>query len=181
MKKSKKSFFRFLHYFDFYGINFPFRYRKKPRFSTKLGVVLSLITVSFSLIVSFIYFIQLIDRNYFELYTFQENKTLKIDFSDVPLMIGLLDTFGNSVTIDSNYIEIFIDNNNHIVTNNGERKIERVSTLIELESCTNYLNSLNSTFKNEILNNLEDLKIDDFLCIKQGQNLSFSGLYGDMI
>ena len=181
MNNSKKSILHFLNYFDFYGINFPFRYRKKPRFATKLGVLLSFITVIFSLIVSMIYIIQLIDRNYFELYSFQENKNLKIDFSDVPLMIGLLNTFGDSVTIDSNYIEILLDNNNHIVTNDGERTIERVSTLIELESCTNYINSLNSSFKNEIINNIEGLKIDDFLCVKQGQNLSFSGLYGDII
>ena len=181
MKETKKSCFNFFNLFDFYGINFPFRYRKKPRFATKLGILLSLITVIFSLMFSIIYLKELIDRHYFELFTFRNKSRTKIDFSNIPLMVGLLDSFGNPVKIDPNYVDIILDNNNHIIKKNGERSIERISKSIELDSCINYLDSLNSTFKNDIINGLDNLNINEFLCVKQGQNLTFSGLYGDMI
>ena len=148
MKETKKSCFNFFNLFDFYGINFPFRYRKKPRFATKLGILLSLITVIFSLMFSIIYLKELIDRHYFELFTFRNKSRTKIDFSNIPLMVGLLDSFGNPVKIDPNYVDIILDNNNHIIKKNGERSIERISKSIELDSCINYLDSLNSTLKN---------------------------------
>ena len=73
---------------------------------------------------------------------------MRIDFSNIPLMIGLLGSFGNSIKIDPNYVDIILDNNNHIIKNNGERSLERISKSIELDSCINYLDSLNSTLKN---------------------------------
>ena len=115
MKETKKSCFNFFNLFDFYGINFPFRYRKKPRFATKLGILLSLITVIFSLMFSIIYLKELIDRNYFELYSFRNKSTMRIDFSNIPLIIGLLGSFGNSIKIDPNYVDIILDNDNHLI------------------------------------------------------------------
>ena len=180
--ENKKKSFNFLNLFDFYGINFPLRYRKKPRFATKLGILLSLITVIFSVIFVLIYLIQLIDRSYFELYKFREKEAREIDFSNIPLMIGLLDSFGNAKKIDTNYIEIQIDNNDHqIIQKNGTRIIQRISNKIEIESCEKYLNSLNHSYKNEIISYLNEQRIEYNFCVKQGQKLKFSGRYGDMI
>ena len=180
--ENKKKSFNFLNLFDFYGINFPLRYRKKPRFATKLGIILSLITVIFSVIVVSIYLVQLIDRSYFELYNYKEKETREIDFSNIPLMVGLYDSFGNSIKIDTNYIEIQIDNNDHqIIQTNETRVIKRISNKIEIESCDNYLNSLNISYKNELINYLNQQRIENNICVKQGQKLTFSGRYGDII
>ena len=180
--ENKKKSFNFLNLFDFYGINFPLRYRKKPRFATKLGIILSLITVIFSVIVVSIYLVQLIDRSYFELYNYKEKETREIDFSNIPLMVGLYDSFGNSIKIDTNYIEIQIDNNDHqIIQTNETRVIKRISNKIEIESCDNYFNSLNISYKNELINYLNQQRIENNICVKQGQKLTFSGRYGDII
>ena len=55
MDNKESKFFKFISEIDFYGINFPFRYRKKSNFPTKLGILLSIFTLIFSIIFAIIY------------------------------------------------------------------------------------------------------------------------------
>ena len=70
-------------------INFPFRYRKKSNFPTKLGILLSIFTLIFSFIFAFLYFLDMVNRKSFGLYSYEEKIIKDIDFSDIPVIIGI--------------------------------------------------------------------------------------------
>ena len=119
------NFFNFLYEFDFYGMNFLFYYKKKEKFQTKLGLLLSLLTIIFSIIFTVIDFFDTINRKTFSLYSYLKNNDITIDFSDIPIMIGINDALGNSKKIDKDFISINIYKTMYKVFNENEKIITK--------------------------------------------------------
>ena len=181
MDNKESKFFKFISGIDFYGINFPFRYRKKSYFPTKLGILLSIFTLIFSIIFAIIYFLDMVNRKSFGLYSYEEKIIKDIDFSDIPVIIGIQNFLGETKLIDKNYIEISLYNSIYKTVDYNTKLIGNISKRIELEKCDKYFNSLNESFKNEINNKLFYYNLSNYLCIKKGQNFEISGKFGDVL
>ena len=180
MDKKQSNFVKFINGIDFYGINFSLRYKKKSDFPTKLGILFSIFTLVFSFIFAIIYFIDMINRKSYELYSYEEKNIKNIDFSNIPIMIGIQNYLGESKMIDKNYIEISLYNTIY-KTDYDKKLTENVTKRIELEQCNKYFNSLNDSFKNEINKNLLYYNFSNYLCIKNGQKFEVSGKFGDLL
>ena len=176
------NFFNFLYEFDFYGMNFLFYYKKKEKFQTKLGLLLSLLTIIFSIIFIVIYFFDTINRKTFSLYSYFKNKDITIDFSDIPIMIGINDALGNSKKIDKDFISINIYKTMYKVFNENEKIItKKISIPLELESCDVTIYSYDESIRNEIIKNYYYYNLSNFLCPKIGQNISIKGKFATLI
>ncbi len=176
------NFFNFLYEFDFYGINFLFHYKKKEKFQTKLGLLLSLLTIIFSIIFIVIYFFDMINKKTFSLYSYLKNKDITIDFSNIPIMIGIIDPLGNSKKIDKDFISINIYKTMYKTFHENENIItKKILIPIELESCDVSIYSYDESIRNEIIKNYYYYNLSNFLCPKIGQNISIKGKFGNLI
>ena len=167
---------------DIYGLSVPLRYNKKTKYYTKFGHLFSLIAILSSLIVILYYCIKVFKHDNFSIIhnTKQLYGKQILNFSRVPLLIGFINDGGRPVEIDSKYINITLDKNDHYPEKNEEgiMYLRRESISIKLEYC-----NLNKHFNNdtEIINMIKDFEYNKYLCVVPGQNLSIAGRFGDSI
>ena len=174
----KREIYEVLKFFDMYGFQFNLKYKNKNIYSSIFSILFTFLTFFITFILGLIFFIDLFKHKEFNIVINDVNilnKETIIDFSNVPLMIGFLNGF-IPAEINSKYIYIIFQRNEHYVRLNekGKDYIERLSYKIELESCN----------ESHFYGNEEYFKSIDyskFLCPKIGQNLTFSGRYGDKI
>ena len=173
---------KLLNKLDLYGLSFPLRYKAHHEYNTLCGVTLSLLTIIIIAIVVVIFVVQTFRRSVVSVIHNSEQLYEKkiLNFSRVPLLIGFINDGGRPVEIDSKYIKITLDKNDHYPDKNKEgiMYLRRESTSIKLEYC-----NLNKHFNNdtEIINMINDFEYNKYLCVVPGQNLSIAGRFGDSI
>ena len=179
MKKFEDYYVKipFIYSFDIYGVDFSLRYKNKEKFPTKIGIILSIISILGIIIISVKSLVEIFNKNNFSLVS-NENKInnfYQIDLNDFPIFLGILDS-------------------NNIIQNFDERiyKIEAKSELVNIYYENNY-RKLNKTYKTIILENCSNnskLKknnyffkenISNYLCFKENQNLKFYGKHLNLI
>ena len=156
---------------NIYGIPFQLRYRKSEKYSTIIGLILSLLTFMMVILIAIMYSLDLIKHTGFNIMLNYNPIKIKtpIDFSKIPFMIGFVNWSRSNQILNSSYLSLTFDRNVHNVYKDKEGiiKIERISNPIKLENCNP--------------NIMNDFQYDKFLCPIQGQNLNFSGRFGDNI
>ena len=98
-----KSFKNYLDNFNIYGINIPLRYHQNSYFSSSIGILFSILT--------FLSLIGIIIKNIIELFNYSNFSLIqssapydsRIDFSEIPLMLGLIDNEGKLYSIDESF------------------------------------------------------------------------------
>lgn len=179
MKKININNLSFIRNLDIYGIQFPLRYKKKSSYSTKPGIIFSIITFIIAIII-IIYFGQdVIKQKNFSIISSQQSvyHDSIINLSNETIFFVLTSQNGSFIEIDYSYLNITSESNNHIVDKEDNFKLKRYSKKIELEKCnSSYLKKYNYNF--EVIN---ENNINKFICIKPNQNLTFYGRYGDKI
>jgi len=164
---------------NLYGINFPLRYKKEETYSTITGIILSITTIFFVIVISILYGKNIILKTGYSLVTNYiplKQKTL-IDFSDTPIMFGFATNGGTISYMDPSLISLSFERNVHNVylDENGIYQLERISIKVEMEYCNKSKHFIN---KNDFMKYFEYNK---FLCPKPNQNLTFGGRFGDNI
>jgi len=164
---------------NIYGIPFQLRYRKSEKYSTIIGLILSLLTFMMVILIAIMYSLDLIKHTGFNIMLNYNPIKIKtpIDFSKIPFMIGFVNWSRSNQILNSSYLSLTFDRNVHNVYKDKEGiiKIERISNPIKLENCNPNIHFIG---KNYFMN---DFQYDKFLCPIQGQNLNFSGRFGDNI
>ena len=179
MKKININNLSFIRNLDIYGIQFPLRYKKNSSYSTKPGIIFSIITFIIAIII-IIYFGQdVIKQKNFSIISSQQSvyHDSIINLSNETIFFVLTSQNGSFIEIDYSYLNITSESNNHIVDKEDNFNLKRYSKKIELEKCnSSYLKKYNYNF--EVIN---ENNINKFICIKPNQNLTFFGRYGDKI
>ena len=159
---------------NIYGVDFQLLYKKEDIYHTIIGIILSIISFTIVISVSVIYTLELFDKTSFSLTTntIQIGGEASIDFSNVPILLSFSDLNGTGKVLDPTLVNLKIVRQENIpIINNDEHLIKSTFTEIELEECQN--NEMNSKIIKEGYN------IQNFMCVKQGQNLKISGRFGD--
>ena len=161
---------------NIYGVDFQLLYKKEEIYHTILGLILSIISFTIVISTSIKYALELFDNKSFTLATntLQIGGGASIDFSNVPIFLSFSDLNGTSKTIDPTLINLkIIHQENTPIIINGENLINSTNTEVKFEECKN--NEINSKIINEGYN------IKNYMCIKEGQNLTINGRFGDSV
>ena len=163
-EKQKSSIF---NNFDFYGIDFPLRYKNQERFSSIIGLVLSIISIIIILIIIIFQAKDIFNYKYYTLYLneYFDNKYF-INLNDLNIMIGIANNKGKIIEIDNNYLTIAAKINNFSVQFNNEINLN--SSFLELISCAN--NKIN-----------EEFDISNLMCFNSNQSLNIHGKFNDIL
>ena len=159
---------------DLLNISIPLSYRKQYYFSTNIGATLSIflfIITSFTIIYEIIV---LYKKNSFTLTTTQyTDLSQMIDFSKTPFLFLIVNDKGQKIDIDERLIQLEAYDIELYLTKDENGKLENhlKSKKLELETCDKIFSN-NSEYSSLILNN--------YICIKPGQNVTAYGLFGDV-
>ena len=165
---------------DLYGLTFHLRYKKHKTYHTLSGIILSIIAI-FGLIGILLFFlIKIVNRKDMFLISNTENSHIKrlFNFSNNPILIGFFKN-GETIEIDSTYIKITLDKNDHYPykDKDGIINIRRESTSIKLEKCDINIH-FNDTYIKELI---KEFEYEKYLCPVPGQNLSIGGRWSDNV
>ena len=179
MKISKSSFNSIqskLSKFNFFGLDFPIRYKKEPIFSSYIGITFSFLAIILIILNIIKYTIDLFKYSNFRVISNQidldTNKS--INFSESPIMLGLSNIIGVPLEIQEKYFKFKMikttispihENNNFVSLNIYER-------YIEFDSCDILKKYYNMSI-------FEGFDFEKYLCPKPYQNISIRGRYGD--
>ena len=169
-----------LNLIDLYGLTFHLRYKKHKTYHTLSGIILSIITI-FGLIGILLFFlIKIVNRKDMFLISNTANSHIKrlFNFSNNPILIGFFKN-GETIEIDSTYIKITLDKNDHYPykDKDGIINIRRESTSIKLEKCDINIH-FNDTYIKELI---KEFEYEKYLCPVPGQNLSIGGRWSDNV
>ena len=165
--------FNILKSINIYGMPFSIRYKNKSTYISTLGIILSIITILSITSLFLYYFIELIyHTNFTILSNNDKSKEYSINLSNIPIMVGLMNTNATLLELNKEYLSIsawrssLISNNN----SNGYISFKR----LELEYCNE------SIYQNEYPE-MKNYDLSKYLCLKPNQNLEINGRYGDSI
>ena len=164
--------------YDLFGIDFPIRYQSQRKASTLISKILSIISYIILLILIILYIIEIYNHKNLNVVICQKYlfENYLVDFSEIPILIGIKNNFNEIQEIDNNYYSLKIETNENIPNfKNGIRNIYNNITNIELEKCNKNL------LKNQFLNQISAQDINYLYCIKPNQNLTFYGKYSDFL
>ena len=165
-EKNKHSF---LNDLDFYGIDFPLRYKNQERYSSLIGIILSLISIILILIILIFQAKNIFNYKYYTLFLDESyNNDYYINLNELNIMIGIVDNKGNFIEIDDNYLTISAKINNFSIQSNNELNLN--STFLDLISCNLTNIKINEEFNNSNL-----------LCFNPNQSLNIKGKYNDFL
>ena len=160
----------FIYSFDIYGVDFSLRYKNKEKFPTKIGIILSIISILGIIIISVKSMIDIFNKNNFSLVS-NENKInnfYQIDLNDFPIILGILDSNNIIQNIDESIYKIEAKSELvNIYYENNYRKLNKTYNKIILENCSN-----NSKLKKQ---NFFKENISNYLCFQENQDLKFYG------
>ena len=195
-KNEQSSFIGFFESINIYGMPFSIRYKNKTTFSSKIGIILSIITILIILSLTLYFLIELITHSSFTiLFCNDRSKLHSIDLSNIPIMFNFLDLQSNSFLINQNLFSLSVwmkhftsiknnsDNNNNnngnynnndelIINNNYNYHVKY--SKIELESCENSIYI-------EKYPEMKKYELNKFLCIQPNQKIEIFGRHGDLI
>ena len=177
-EQKKNVVFSILQKIDLYGIQFPFHYKKETEFSTRISIIMSLISIIFISTFLIYYFIILFEKKEFSIIKSSLAETKLIDFSNIPILIALKGKNGY-IELNNSIFEIKAETVHHIVT--GQINTKREINKLEFENCSTYFSKLNDNEVYSIENYVNNLEINKYICLKSGQNISFHGRYGDSL
>ena len=169
---------KYLQVINLYGIGFPLRYKKDEKYQTVFGIILSILTIFFIILILILFGADVLYRTGYSIVTNYlplKHKTL-IDFSKRPFILGCASQ-GKITGIDFSKISISFERNVHNIylDENGIYQLERISNIIEIEYCNKSKHYLN---QNDFMNKFN---YSNYLCPKPNQNLNFGGRFGDNI
>ena len=164
-QKQKKNNISFLlSYFKFYGNTFPIYYQKHSKYSSKLGLILGIITIIIIISLFIHDIILMLNRSNFNIIISEKNKINQtMNFSEIPFMIKLFSQNKNDLEVNV-YKKKYNISNNKILIN---------SYPIKIESCEN------SLFIKKYPE-MDKFPLNDYLCLTPNQNLSIFGKYNDL-
>ena len=168
----------FLKCFDFYESFITLSFKKDDLYRTPFGGLLTLITSIILLIITLIFFIQLINReNYTILASTSIDHSSCLDFSNIPIMVGLIEAT-NLISLDDRLFNIeLLDIQYESINNKGDNAFSKLKTTkLKLINCS-YLEKNESYFRSNVFSNFN---LSKYLCISPGQNISFYGSYSDL-
>ena len=119
--------------YDLYGLDFPIRYQSQRKASTLISKILSIISYIILLILIILYIIEIYYHTNLNVIICQKYlfENVFIDFSEIPILIGIKNNFNEIQEIDNNYYSLKIETNENIpYFKNGIRKIENNITNI---------------------------------------------------
>ena len=164
--------------FNFYGLNFPLRYKNETKFSSYLGITLSFLSIILLIIIVIKYGYDLLSYSNFTVIQSQKdlNREKIINFTDIPLMIGLCDNLGNPIQFNKKYYQITMYKQSiyPLFENNSFIGIESKMNNIEITTCNDSQKIL-SAFEL-----FEGFDYEKYLCPKSNQNLYIKGRYGEV-
>jgi hypothetical protein len=159
----------FLNNFDFYGIDFPLRYKNQERYSSIVGIILSLISIILILIILIFQAKNIFNYKYYTLFLDESyNNDYYINLNELNIMIGIVDNKGNFIEIDKNYLTVSAKMNNFSSQFNNELNLN--SSILDLISCNLTNIKINEEFNNSKL-----------LCFNPNQSLNIKGKYNDFL
>ena len=131
--KEKKPFY---HNFDFYGIDFPLRYKNEDKFSSIIGLILSLISMFLILIIIIYNVKNIFNYKFYTLYTIESfNNECSLNLENLEIMIGIVDNKGNFIEIKNEYFKISAQISNFISLNKNNFEYNFTVSFLELTSC----------------------------------------------
>ena len=160
----------FMNNFDFYGIDFPLRYKNQERYSSIVGIILSLISIILILIILILQAKNIFNYKYFTLFLDESyNKDYYINLNELNIMIGIFDNnYRNFIEIDDNYFTVSAKINNF--SSNFHNELNLNSSFLDLISCNLTNIKINEEFNNSNL-----------LCFNPNQSLNIKGKYNDFL
>ena len=174
MKLKKQSkLFTILESVDIYGMPFLIRYKNRSKYSSTLGIILSLISIIIIFSLFFYNFFELINHSTFTILNYAEKvKEHSINLTNIPVMFGLVDINIKPLEIKPEFFNINVWSKNLIPIN--ETHINIILNRIELEYC-------NESIYQYDYPEMKNYDLSKYLCIKPNQNLRIKGRYGDSI
>ena len=171
---SKSILSKITKIFKSINIYVPLLYKKDEIFNTTLGVLLSILSYIIIILVSLFYSLELFNKSSFSLTTNtnQIDGEYYLNFSNLPILLSFSDLNGTSKELDPTLVNLkFIHQINKPELINGKNYINLSLNEIELEECK--INNINSKLIEEGYN------INNYMCVKKGQNLYINGRFGD--
>ena len=175
---------------NIYGMPFSIRYKNKMTYTSKIGIILSIITILSISALIFYYFYQLITHSSFTVLLCNDKSKLhSINLSNIPIMFSFLDLNSNLFLINQDIFSLSVwmknfssihndfnvnQNNNNDITINNNNNYHIHYSRIELELCEN------SIYKTKYPD-MKKYDLSKFLCIKPNQKIELSGRHGDLI
>ncbi len=172
--KQDSKFKVFFKSINIYGIPFLLHYKKSSTYTSSLGIILSIFSILFLSFLTLYNFIRLIKRSSFSVITSNDNKSShSINLSNIPMMIGLLDSNGSLYEMTQKYYNITAFMKTLIPLNYSDVSIKYKR--LELELCNE------SIYVNEYPEMKQNYDLSNYLCIKPNQSIIINGRYGDTI
>ena len=175
MRQEKNSKIKvFLKSINIYGIPFHLHYKKSSTYTSTIGIILSILSILFLSFLTLYHFIRLIKRTSFSVLTSYDNKSSHIiDLSNIPIMIGLLDSNSSLYEMTHKFYNITVFMKSLIPLNYSTASI--YYRRIELESCNE------SIYVNQYPEMKLNYDLSKYLCIKPNQSIIINGRYGTSI
>lgn len=160
---------------NFYGLDFPLRYRNKKLFISYLGILLSFISIILLIIIVIKYGYDLLSYSNFTVIQSQKDldRTKIINFTESPMMLGICDNLGIPIEFNQKYFKIIMKQHSvfPLNGNNSFSGIRRDTKNIEFDIC-NISQQYYSIFNG--------FNYEKYLCPKSNQNIFIKGRYGDI-
>jgi len=173
---SLNSFQLKLAKFNFFGLDFPIRYKKESMFSSYIGISFSFFSIIIIIIVIIKYSLDLFEYSNFTVISNQVDldRNKSINFSESPIMLGLSYIDGAPIEIEEKYFKFKIlrITVSQITNNNTFSSLNITERIIEFDYC-------NNSEKYYDMSIFEGLEFDKYLCPKPNQNIFIRGRYGD--
>ncbi len=112
--------------YDLFGIDFPIRYQSQRKASTLVSKILSIISYIILLILIILYIIEIYNHTNLNVVICQKYlfENYFVDFSEIPILIGIKNIFNEIQEIDNNYYSLKIETNENIpYLKNGSRNM----------------------------------------------------------
>ena len=161
-----KTKFDYINILNLYGLSIPLRYKSQKKYNTFIGFILTIISIII-LILGIIYFlIQLFNENNFSLISSKEKINENIDFSQIPLIIGLVNKSNNNFyEINNKYFNLSSN-----LISQKEDYIE--NKILKFEKCNlsklkDYINFYSKKYEES----------NNFECIQEGQEIILKNGY----
>ena len=168
---------------NFFGINFPIRYRREKKYLSYMGILFSLITLILIISLSIKYIFDLFNYKNFIVIQNEINldKTKILDLSNSQIMVGLINNHGNPYNINNKFFNIIMSkqsfspflNNNNNINNKNFNGLNIINNIIKFDFC-------NISELNYDMSFYKDFNFDNYLCPKKNESLFIKGRYGDI-